>query len=108
MARVSFTPILERHVDCPRADVPGPTAREALDRVFAQNPRLCGHVVVDQGVRKHDLVLRHAFEVDSTGDRLAVGSTTGGLWISEDSGDSWRAVSARLPAVYGVRFGVVR
>ncbi|MFO0927119.1 MAG: hypothetical protein U0736_08755 [Gemmataceae bacterium] len=28
--------------------------------------------------------------VDDSGDRLAMGSTTGGLWLTEDQGDSWR------------------
>ncbi len=53
----------------------------------------------------YDLVYRHALEVDSTGDRLVMGSTTGGLWISEDQGDTWDLISAHLPPVYCVRFG---
>ncbi len=52
----------------------------------------------------YDIVLRHAFHIDETGDRLAFGSTTGGLWISEDQGESWTGVEARLPPVYCVRF----
>ena len=52
----------------------------------------------------YDLVYRHALAVDETGDRLAFGSTTGGLWISEDGGDHWTAVPARLPPVYAVTF----
>jgi hypothetical protein len=52
----------------------------------------------------YDLVYRHALDIDDTGDRLAMGSTTGGLWISEDQGDSWREGSAHLPPVYSVRF----
>jgi photosystem II stability/assembly factor-like uncharacterized protein len=52
----------------------------------------------------YDLVYRHALAVDSTGERLAFGSTTGGLWVSEDAGESWAAVDARLPPVYVVRF----
>lgn len=53
----------------------------------------------------YDLVLRHALDVDSSGDLLAMGSTTGGLWISEDSGDNWACVSQSLPPIYCVRFG---
>jgi hypothetical protein len=34
-----------------------------------------------------------------------MGSTTGGLWISEDGGDRWGLVSAHLPPVYQVAFG---
>lgn len=32
-------------------------------------------------------------------------STTGVVWISEDSGDSCEHLSAELPPVYCVRFG---
>lgn len=52
----------------------------------------------------YDLTLRHALDVDATGDRLAFGSTTGSLWVSENGGDSWAHVSAHLPPVYAVRF----
>ncbi|RQR59864.1 exo-alpha-sialidase [Burkholderia sp. Bp9126] len=53
----------------------------------------------------YDLVYRHGLAVDGTGSRLAMGSTTGGLWTSDDGGESWRVVSAHLPPVYCVRFG---
>lgn len=52
----------------------------------------------------YDLVFRHALDVDSRAERLAFGSTTGGLWISEDQGDSWQAVSEHLPPIDCVRF----
>src|SRR5205807_2686996 len=39
----------------------------------------------------YDLVWRHALAIDASGERLALGSTSGGLWISEDCGDSWSA-----------------
>jgi len=51
----------------------------------------------------HDVVLRHA--LDNHGDRLAFGSTTGNLYVSEDRGESWRTVANNLPPVYSVRFG---
>jgi hypothetical protein len=54
----------------------------------------------------YDVVYRHALSVDETGDRLAFGSTTGGLWISEDQGDHWRELSHTLPPVHAVRFAV--
>src|SRR4051812_29036485 len=54
----------------------------------------------------YDLVWRHALAVDASGERLAFGSTTGGLWISEDGGDTWNAVEARLPPVAVVRFAM--
>jgi hypothetical protein len=52
----------------------------------------------------YDLVWRHALSIDDTGERLAFGSTTGGLWTSNDGGDSWTALDARLPPVAVVRF----
>jgi hypothetical protein len=52
----------------------------------------------------YDLVYRHGLAVDATGTRLAMGSTTGGLWTSDDGGESWRQVSAHLPPIYCVRF----
>jgi hypothetical protein len=42
--------------------------------------------------------------VDETGERLAFGSTTGSLWISENGGDSWDAISSNLPPIHAVRF----
>ena len=53
----------------------------------------------------YDLVYRHCLDVDRSGKRVAFGSTTGGLWMSEDQGDSWRRVSTQLPPIHCVRFG---
>lgn len=52
----------------------------------------------------YDVVYRHGLDIDATGDRLLFGSTTGNVWVSEDQGDSWQAVSSNLPPVYCVRF----
>jgi len=52
----------------------------------------------------YDLVYRHSFSIDASGQRLAFGSTTGNFWISEDRGDTWSLVSSTLPPVYCVRF----
>jgi photosystem II stability/assembly factor-like uncharacterized protein len=52
----------------------------------------------------YDLVYRHALDVDATGDRLAFGSTTGSLWVSENAGDSWQTLSSNLPPIHAVRF----
>lgn len=52
----------------------------------------------------YDIVYRHALDIDATGDRLAFGSTTGSLWITENQGDAWQCVSANLPPIYSVRF----
>jgi hypothetical protein len=53
----------------------------------------------------YDVVYRHALAVDRTGSRLAFGSTTGGVWVSEDQGDTWAMVTHTLPPVYAVQFG---
>ena len=52
----------------------------------------------------YDLVFRHALDVDGTGQQLAMGSSTGNLWISETGGESWQNVSTHLPPIYAVRF----
>ncbi len=52
----------------------------------------------------YDLVYRHALDVDDTGTRLVMGSTTGSLWVSDNGGDAWHTVSEHLPPVYAVRF----
>ncbi|MBU6199058.1 MAG: exo-alpha-sialidase [Xanthomonadaceae bacterium] len=63
--------------------------------------------VLRNGLPQHDaydLVLRHALAIDASGDRLAFGSSTGGVWTSEDQGDHWSQLDARLPPVYAVTF----
>lgn len=52
----------------------------------------------------YDLVYRHGLDVDDSGDQLAMGSTTGSLWLSSDSGENWQNFSAHLPPIYCVRF----
>lgn len=53
----------------------------------------------------YDVVYRHALALDPTGTRLAFGSTTGGLYVSEDQGKSWACISQTLPPIYAVAFG---
>jgi hypothetical protein len=53
----------------------------------------------------YDLVYRHALAVDDSGEMLALGSTTGHLWITENGGDTWMLVAGHLPPVSCVRFG---
>jgi sulfur-carrier protein len=54
MAKVVFTPNVQRHVACPEAEVPGCTVREVLDNVFAANPQARGYVLDDQSaLRRH-------------------------------------------------------
>jgi len=52
----------------------------------------------------YDLVFRHALDVSRDGERLAFGSTTGSVFISEDRGDTWQPLSEHLPPVYSVSF----
>ncbi len=51
----------------------------------------------------YDVIYRHA--LDNRDDRVAFGSTTGNLYVSEDRGESWQTVANNLPPVYSVRFG---
>jgi len=63
--------------------------------------------VLDRGLPREpawDLVYRHALDIDRTGTQLAMGSTTGGLWASDNGGDDWQLLSAHLPQIAAVRF----
>lgn len=50
-----------------------------------------------------DVVYRHA--LTNRAGHVAFGSTTGNLYLSDDRGESWAAVSQNLPPIYSVRFG---
>lgn len=52
----------------------------------------------------YHLVYRHALAVADDGRTLAMGSTTGGLWFSEDEGALWHCLSRDLPPIAQVRF----
>jgi photosystem II stability/assembly factor-like uncharacterized protein len=52
----------------------------------------------------YDLVYRHGLDIDPGGERLAMGSTTGNLWVTEDGGDNWNRVASNLPPIYQVLF----
>jgi hypothetical protein len=52
----------------------------------------------------YDLVYRHGLAVAPNGQDLAMASTTGSLWTSNDSGETWLAVSQNLPPVAVVKF----
>jgi molybdopterin synthase sulfur carrier subunit len=54
MARVIFTPNIQRHVTCPEAEACGRTVGEVLARVFEENPQARSYVLDDQAaLRKH-------------------------------------------------------
>ena len=52
----------------------------------------------------YDLVYRHCLDIDEDGAGLAMGSTTGSLWLSDDGGAQWRNFSSNLPPIHCVRF----
>lgn len=57
MPLVAFTPNLQRHIACRPVTVAGTSVREALTQVFAQQPRLEGYLLDDEGrLRKHMVV----------------------------------------------------
>ncbi len=61
-----------------------------------------------EGLPQHDcydLVYRHGLAVSDDGRSLLMGSTTGGLWASNNGGDSWQTVSTTLPPIYALAFG---
>ena len=54
MAKVVFTPNIQRHVACPQAEAAGRTVREVLANAFAENPQARSYVLDDQSaLRKH-------------------------------------------------------
>ena len=52
----------------------------------------------------YDLIYRHALAIDESGERLVMGSTTGGAWITEDGGDTWHQLPERFPPIAAVAF----
>ena len=65
MAKVFFTPNIQRHVLCPEAQSAGGTVREVLDGVFAANPEARGYVLDDQ------LALRKYIAIFVDGDMVS-------------------------------------
>ncbi len=57
MPHVTFTANLQRHLACPPMEVPGATVREALEAVFAGNPRLRGYVLDEHGALRHHMAI---------------------------------------------------
>jgi hypothetical protein len=53
----------------------------------------------------YHLIYRHALVTSDDGQTLAMGSTTGGLWVSEDAGASWQCLSRDLPPIAVLRIG---
>jgi hypothetical protein len=80
MARVVFTPNIQRHVACPEAEAPGATVREVLDAVFAANPQARSYVLDDQAaLRRHMTIFVDGVMIsdrkdlgDAVGDRSTI------------------------------------
>ncbi|HWY72556.1 MAG TPA: sialidase family protein [Burkholderiaceae bacterium] len=63
--------------------------------------------VLRQGLPQQDayhLVYRHALAVSPDGRWLAMGSTTGSLWVSDCEGQAWIRASADLPPINAVHW----
>jgi sulfur-carrier protein len=78
MARVVFTPNIQRHVICPETRAAGRTVGEVLANVFADNPEARGYVLDDQSaLRKHITVFVDGTMIrDRTRLADAVGETS--------------------------------
>ncbi len=64
MARMSFTPNLQRHLDVPELDVAAASVAEALEAAFVANPRLRSYLLDDQGrLRRHVAIFVDAQQV---------------------------------------------
>jgi hypothetical protein len=50
----------------------------------------------------YDIVFRHGLDI--SGDRLAFGSTTGNVYLSEDRGETWACLGTHFAPVYSARF----
>jgi len=75
MARVVFTPNLQRHLSCPVTQAPGCSVRAVLDHVFADQHRLRSYVLDDQGrVRRHVTIYVNA---DPIADRQTLSDPVG-------------------------------
>ena len=57
MATIRFTQNIQRHVACPTRDVDGGTLRDVLERYFAENERVRGYVLDDQGRLRHHMAV---------------------------------------------------
>lgn len=89
MARIGFTPNLQRHLEVASLEVPGDTVAAVLEEVFARNPRLRSYLLDDQGrVRRHVVIfvdgeqiadrLRLSDPVTADGEVYVVQALTGG------------------------------
>jgi sulfur carrier protein ThiS len=81
VVRVTIGSALQRHVPCPPVLVEAGTVREALEQVFAREPRLRGYLLDDQGVlRKQMAVFVNGYAVRDR-QRLADPVTEGDVSV---------------------------
>ena len=50
------------------------------------------------------LAYRHGLDVSADGRTLALGTTTGGLWVSANAGEHWQGISRDLPPIAALKF----
>lgn len=79
MARVCFTPQLQRFTSTPEVQTSAATLRAALEDAFAHNPRLRSYVLDDQGHLRVNVVAfvdgRRCTDRQALADPLAADST---------------------------------
>jgi hypothetical protein len=79
MARVCFTPQLQRFTETPEVETGAATLGAALQAAFAAHPRLRGYVLDDQGHLRANVVVfidgRRSQDRTGLGDALQPGST---------------------------------
>ena len=75
MARIAFTPNLQRHLEVPEVTVDARSVAEALEAAFVANPRLRSYMLDDQGrLRRHVAIFVDARQVN---DRLRLSDPLG-------------------------------
>jgi hypothetical protein len=90
------------HSDAQRMPVDG---RMVVTRTLDGGASFTAH---GDGLPQRDtyhLVYRHGLAVSDDAATLAMGSTTGGLWVSDDSGATWQCLSRDLPPIAAIRMG---
>jgi hypothetical protein len=79
MARIRFTPQLQRFTSAPEVQTSATTLRAALEDAFTHNPRLRGYVLDDQGHLRVNVVAfvdgRRCHDRQALADPLSPDST---------------------------------
>jgi len=84
VARVSFTPNLDRHVHCPSETVPGANLRAVLESYFALHPALRSYLLDEQGaLRKHVVIFVDGRQLADRGGLLDAVSDTSEVFVMQ-------------------------